>query len=161
MALKHCSLSCLQSGSDLAARRSTRNATTSRNAITVVYGFVTASHPGIARSTARSWRAPHVFLPAVISRGTPIDDGVPLPLIPRHPTASARSPSSYGSFLPLGIVTDRGRYKSGSDYARLSRLSYDLSDMPVELTVIGRANEKQSEKRLLVFSLVVFCTNLW
>lgn len=97
----------LHSCFDLAVRRSTRNVTIPWNAITVVYGFVTAIHPGIARSTARSWRAPHVFLSAVISRGTPIDDGVPLSLISRHSTTSVHSSSSYGSFLSLGTITDR------------------------------------------------------
>lgn len=64
-------------------------------------------------------------------------DTQPHPLARRPPT---------GSFLPLGTVTDRGRYKSGSDYARLSRLSYDLSDVPVELTVMGWATrEKERE----------------
>jgi len=51
---------------------------------------------------------PHVFLPTVISRGTPIDDGVPLPLIPRHSTARSLarcSPTVLSSLLGSSQIT--------------------------------------------------------
>lgn len=139
--VKHCSLSAHRATSWFdrhGMRRPQRN-----------YGRLRFCHGYSSRNCALNSEEltspPRIPVPAVISRGTPIDDGgSSISLIPRYSTASARSSSSYGSFLPLGTVTDRGRYKSGSDYVRLSRLSYDLSDVPVELTVIGRTTRKRN-----------------
>lgn len=77
--------------------------------------------------------------------------GFPL-LIPRHSTAITRS-LSYGSLLPLGIVIDHDRYKSGFDYARLSRLSYDLSNVPVELIAIGRTTRNRIPQKGILYSI--------
>lgn len=53
-----------------------------------------------------------------------------------QPHPFVHSSSSYGSFLSPETVTDRGKYKSGPDSVRLSRLRHDLSDAPVELTAM-------------------------
>lgn len=128
------------------------------NAITVIYGFVTAIHPGIARSTAMSRRQHPARLSAMISHGIPFSErrGFVYPSFRNtqpHPYVS----SSYAVSAPppvtpppLPVPARRGLSQITTDtnqdpVARLSCMRQDLSAALVESTAVKRLKNELGE----------------